>query len=178
MKKVWLKFVSRRCWDTFWEFPILNIFLPNLLPLYIQTVSSCLIHSWWKSWLNVGIIYFQKVIFGTDGLGRLKCPWHYWSSGSSATHPYCTDEIRQGKVLVTKDSPTVPDRKGDIISGHHKKIKLYEDKKQISVHFYKCQSVHECCRYLIWVLLTGAVSVSTMTGIARLKKQFLNNSNP
>jgi len=79
---------------------------------------------------------------------------------------------------VTEDSPTVPDRKGDIISGENKKIKLYKDKKHISIHFYKCQSVHECGRYLIWVLLTGAVSVSTMTGIARLKKQFLNNSNP
>lgn len=114
--------------------------------------------------------------------------WYNWSlkvkvpltlsSGSSATHPYCTDEIRQGKVLVAKYSPTVPDRKGDIISGQNKKIKLYKDKKHTLIHFYKCQSVRECCCYLIWVLLTGAVSVSTMTGIARLKKQFLNNSNP
>lgn len=96
----------------------------------------------------------------------------------SGTHPYCADEIRQGKVLVTEDSPTVPDRKGDIISGENKKIKLYKDNKLISINLYKCQSVHKCCCYLIWVLLTGAVSVSTMTGIARLKKQFLNNSNP
>lgn len=50
----------------------------------------------------------------------------------SGTHPYCADEIRQGKVLVTEDCPTVPDGKGDIISGENKKIKLYEDKKHIT----------------------------------------------
>lgn len=97
---------------------------------------------------------------------------------SNISHPHCIHQVRESEVLMAKNSPTVPDREVDVVPG-----KDVVELSLLCFVFSHLSSVRDSdkmytCSYLMSVRLTGAGSVSTTTGMAKLKKQFLKDSNP
>lgn len=40
---------------------------------------------------------------------------------NNVSHPHCIHQVREGEVLMAKNSPTVPDGEEDVVSGKKKK---------------------------------------------------------
>lgn len=81
---------------------------------------------------------------------------------------------------MSYNGPAIPDGEEDVVSDKDRERMnggiggIPSTEQMLQSVLYASLSL---C-YLICVLLTRAVSVRTMTGMARLKKQFLNDSKP